>query len=59
MISLSVYEYVGKNSKNVLRLYLASAVPGHVDTSPSECQSVQDEEAGRGFHSASGLSVCC
>lgn len=40
-------------------VYLASAVPGHVGTSPSECLSGQDEEAGRGFHSASGLSACC
>lgn len=45
--------------KNVLRLYLASAVPGHVGTSPSKCVSVQDEEVGRGFHSTSGLSACC
>lgn len=42
-----------------LSVYLASAVPGHVGTSPSSCASVQDEEAGRGFHWASGLSAYC
>lgn len=31
-------------------LYLASAAPGHVGTSPSECKSVWDGEAGTGFH---------
>lgn len=40
-------------------MYLASAVPGRVGTSPSGRSSAQDEEAGRGFRSASGLSACC
>lgn len=56
-ISLHVDDYVDESSRGI-GLYLPSAGPGLVGTSPSERVSVQDEEAGRGFHSAWGLSVC-